>query len=201
MSTGKNPLFRVKINPLPVNREEEKGFRRRYPTGTKEIKEEYFQPRREYKGAREARRGERALAQSVGHESWTPEFAIPGTMTRAFTAPINEAEINAQYNARELGATEIELYDPLSYKRSPVTVNLKTPKIKFDKEKQKLTVCNMMSCVVYALTAAGAAFVAAKLAGLVGGKKSRRKRRNKSKHNKSKHNKSNKNKRRSNQRR
>jgi hypothetical protein len=63
-----------------------------------------------------------------------------------------------------------------------------------NKQANQLTVCNMMSCVVYALTAAGAAFVAAKLAGLAGGKKSRTKRRNKSKRNKSKRNKSKRNK-------
>lgn len=76
-----------------------------------------------------------------------------------------------------------------------------------NKQANQLTVCGMMGkCVVYALTAAGAALVAAKLAGLAGGKKSRTKRRNKSKRNKSKrnkskHNKSKKNKRRSIRRR
>jgi hypothetical protein len=64
-----------------------------------------------------------------------------------------------------------------------------------NKQANQLTVCGMMGkCVVYALTAAGAALVAAKLAGLAGGKKSRTKRRNKSKRNKSKRNKSKRNK-------
>jgi hypothetical protein len=64
-----------------------------------------------------------------------------------------------------------------------------------------LSVCDMGKCVVYALTAAGAAFVLAKLTGAFGGKKSRTKRRNKSKRNKPKRNKSKKNKRRSIRRR
>ena len=68
----------------------------------------------------------------------------------------------------------------------------------------KLTACDIMGqCAIYILTAAGAALVAAKLAGLAGGKKSKRNksRRNKSRRNKSKHNKSKKNKRRSFRRR
>ena len=68
----------------------------------------------------------------------------------------------------------------------------------------KFSVCDMMGqCAIYILTAAGAALVAAKLAGLAGGKKSKRNKskRNKSKRNKSKHNKSKKNKRRSIRRR
>ena len=183
-----NKLYRVKIPQLPKNREEEHPFRRQYPTGTNTCRREYFQSGREYNRARGDRREERSLARDVGHEGWTPEFAIPGPKTREFTKLLNEAEKNAQYNARELGATEIELSDPLSYKRrDPIKVNLKTPNLKFDKEKQKLTVCDMMGqCAIYILTAAGAALVAAKLAGLAGGKKSRR---NKSKRNKSKKNK------------
>jgi hypothetical protein len=87
----------------------------------------------------------------------------------------------------------------------PLRVALRNTKLNGN----KLTACDMMGqCAIYILTAAGAALVAAKLAGLAGGKKLKRNKskrnkskRNKSKRNKSKHNKSKKNKRRSIRRR
>jgi hypothetical protein len=87
----------------------------------------------------------------------------------------------------------------------PLRVALRNAKLNGN----KLTACDIMGqCAIYILTAAGAAFVAAKLAGLAGGKKSKRNKskRNKSKRNKlkrnmSKNNKSKKNKRRSIRRR
>lgn len=82
----------------------------------------------------------------------------------------------------------------------PLRVALRNAKLNGN----KLTACDIMGqCAIYILTAAGAALVAAKLAGLAGGKKLKRNKskRNKSKRNKSKHNKSKKNKRRSIRRR
>lgn len=82
----------------------------------------------------------------------------------------------------------------------PLRVALRNTKLNGN----KFSVCDMMGqCAIYILTAAGAALVAAKLAGLAGGKKLKRNKskRNKSKRNKSKHNKSKKNKRRSIRRR
>jgi hypothetical protein len=192
------------MSTVTFGENEENPYRRRYTCDNFQTKKENKEAKKEYK--KESREGKRNSDKVDGflHRGWDPaQLSDPesGPILRSDTEFSREARKNKKWNAENLGSV-IELTDPTSGEKKRVPLEEITEKtFKGD----QLTLCDRMGqCAIYILTAAGAALVAAKLAGLAGlagGKKSRRKRGNKSKRNKSKRNKSKKNRRRSIRRR
>jgi hypothetical protein len=182
------------MSSVTFGENEENPYRRRYTRDNFQTQEEYNKAKREYKG--EARTGKRNSDKVNGflHRGWdAAQLSDPGSgpILRSDTEFSREARKNKKWNAENLGRV-IELTDPTSGEKKRVPLEEITEKT-FNGD--QLTLCDRMGqCAIYVLTAAGAALVAAKLAGVLGGKKSRRKRGNKSKRNKSKRNKSKRNK-------
>ena len=194
------------MSSVTFGKNEENPYRRRYTLDSFQTKKEYREAKEEYK--KEARTGKRNSDKGDGflHRGWDPaQLSDPGSgpILRSDTEFSREARTNKKWNAENLGRV-IELTDPTSGEKKRVPLEEITEKT-FNGD--QLTLCDRMGqCAIYILTAAGAALVAAKLAGLSGGKKSRQKRgnksmRNKSKRNKSKRNKSKRNKSKKNRRR
>ena len=176
------------MSSVTFGENEENPYRRGYIRSDFQTKKEYDSAKQGYK--KEARTGKRNSDKVDGflYRGWDPaQLSDPGSgpILRSGTEFSREARINKKWNAENLG-TVIELTDPTSGEKKRVPLKEITEKT-FNGD--QLTLCNRMGqCAMYVLTAAGAALVAAKLAGVLGGKKSRRKRGNKSKRNKSKKN-------------
>ena len=185
------------MSSVTFGENKENPYRRGYTRSDFQTKKEYDEAKQGYK--KEARTGKRNSDKVNGflHRGWDPaQLSDPGSglILRSDTEFSREARKNKKWNAENLGRV-IELTDPTSGEKKRVPLEEITEKT-FNGD--QLTLCDRMGqCAIYILTAAGAALVAAKLAGLAGlagGKKSRRKRRNKSKRNKSKRNNSKRNK-------
>ena len=189
------------MSSVTFGENEENPYRRGYIRSDFQTKKEYDSAKQGYK--KETRTGKRNSDNSNGflYRGWDPaqlSDSESGPILRSDTEFSREARKNKKWNAENLGKV-IELTDPTSGEKKRVPLEEITEKT-FNGD--QLTLCDRMGqCAIYILTAAGAALIGAKLAGVLGGKKSRRKRRNKSKRNKSKRNKSKRNRSKKNRRR